>query len=54
MKTTDIKTIIFDFGGVIIDIDPQLTMNGFAKLGARKLDADQTQDLIHNIIRKFG
>ena len=53
MKTTDIKTIIFDFGGVIIDIDPQLTMNGFAKLGARKLDADQTQDLIHNIIRKF-
>lgn len=53
MKTSDINTIIFDFGGVIIDIDPQLTMDGFAKLGARKLDADQTQDLIHNLIRKF-
>ena len=53
MKTSDIETIIFDFGGVVIDIDPKLTMNEFAKLGARKLDADQTQDLIYNIIRKF-
>jgi glucose-1-phosphatase len=53
MKTSDINTIIFDFGGVIIDIDPQLTMNEFAKLGAKKLDEDQTQHLIHNIIRKF-
>jgi len=53
MKTSDIETIIFDFGGVIIDIDPQLTMNEFAKLGARKLDVDQTQELINNIIRKF-
>ena len=53
MKTSDIETIIFDFGGVILDIDPQLTMDEFAKLGARKLDADQTQNLINNIIRKF-
>lgn len=53
MKTSDIETIIFDFGGVVIDIDPQLTMTEFGKLGSRKLDADQTQDLIQNIIRKF-
>jgi len=53
MKTSEIETIIFDFGGVIIDIDPELTMNGFAKLGAKKLNADQTHHLIHNIIRKF-
>jgi putative hydrolase of the HAD superfamily len=53
MKTSDIETIIFDFGGVIIDIDPQITINEFAKLSARKLDEDQTQELINNIIRKF-
>jgi putative hydrolase of the HAD superfamily len=53
MKTSDINTIIFDFGGVIIDIDPQLTMNEFEKLGAKKLNEEQTQFLIHNIIRKF-
>ena len=53
MKTKDIKTIIFDFGGVIIDIDPELTMKEFAKLGARKLDPGQMNEFINNIIRKF-
>jgi len=53
MKRPEINTIIFDFGGVIIDIDPQLTMNEFAKLGAKKLSEEQTNFLIHNIIRKF-
>ena len=53
MKTSDIDTIIFDFGGVIIDIDPQLTMNEFAKLGARKLDPDEVQDMIATLIRRF-
>jgi putative hydrolase of the HAD superfamily len=28
----EIDTIIFDFGGVILDIDPQKTANAFAKL----------------------
>ena len=27
----DIKNIIFDFGGVVLDIDPQLTVNEFIK-----------------------
>jgi putative hydrolase of the HAD superfamily len=53
MNTKDIKTIIFDFGGVIIDIDPELTMKEFAKLGARKLDPGQMNEFVSNIIRKF-
>jgi putative hydrolase of the HAD superfamily len=53
MKSSDIDTIIFDFGGVIIDIDPQLTMNEFAKLGARRLDPDEVQDMISTLIRRF-
>ena len=53
MKTSQIETIIFDFGGVILDIDPLLTMNEFGKLGAKELDEDQLQFLIKNIIRKF-
>lgn len=48
-----IETIIFDFGGVIIDIDPELTMKEFGKLGARKLDPAQMNDFVNNIIRKF-
>ena len=31
-----IENIIFDFGGVILDIDPQLTINAFIKLGYPK------------------
>lgn len=53
MKTADIETIIFDFGGVIIDIDPQLTMNEFARLGARKLNPEELQDMITTLVRRF-
>lgn len=53
MKIKDINTIIFDFGGVIIDIDPELTMKEFGKLGARKLDASLMNEFVTNIIRKF-
>jgi putative hydrolase of the HAD superfamily len=53
MKTADIETIIFDFGGVIIDIDPMLTMNEFARLGARELDPDEIQDMINTLVRRF-
>lgn len=49
MKNSKIKTIIFDFGGVILDIDPQLTYNEFAKFGPKSFQDDQ----IHAIIRKF-
>ena len=53
MKTMEIEAIIFDFGGVILDIDPHLTMKEFEKLGARKLDEEQTCDFIDTLVSKF-
>lgn len=49
MKNPKIETIIFDFGGVILDIDPQLTYNEFAKFGPKKF----TDDKIQAIVKKF-
>lgn len=47
-----IETIIFDFGGVIIDIDPQLTIDEFAKLGFNELEKTNTAEFTE-LIRKF-
>jgi putative hydrolase of the HAD superfamily len=41
MKNSKIETIIFDFGGVILDIDPQLTYNEFAKFGPKSIQDDK-------------
>ncbi len=49
----DIEAIIFDFGGVILDIDPRLTMKEFEKLGARKLNENQTREFVEKIVSKF-
>ncbi len=49
----DFKTIIFDFGGVIIDINPQLTINEFDKLGMADTDTFLKPDFINEVIRKF-
>ena len=52
MNTKKIETIIFDFGGVVIDIDPQLTISEFVKLGfnyPEKTNSDEFTQLI----RKF-
>ncbi|RLD88150.1 MAG: HAD family phosphatase [Bacteroidetes bacterium] len=49
----DFKTIIFDFGGVVIDIDPQLTINAFDKLGMTDSGTFLQPDFINNVIRKF-
>jgi len=49
----ELKTIIFDFGGVILDIDPQLTINEFEKLGMNNSASFQKPDFINQIIRKF-
>jgi putative hydrolase of the HAD superfamily len=44
MKTRkEIKNIIFDFGGVIIDIDFWLSINAFVKLGAENFDEVYSQ-----------
>jgi putative hydrolase of the HAD superfamily len=48
-----LKTIIFDFGGVILDIDPQLTINHFDKLGMDDSSKFLEKDFINNVIRKF-
>lgn len=49
VKLTDFDTIIFDFGGVILDIDPDLTRRRFAELlgveKAMKLEAERLPQL---------
>ena len=52
MKPKKIETIIFDFGGVILDIDPQLTINEFAKLGFTDLEKANSEEFTQ-LIRKF-
>ncbi len=49
----DIKNIIFDFGGVVLDIDPQLTVNEFIKLGFKDFDKLLTPEFTEEIIGKF-
>jgi len=48
-----LKTIIFDFGGVILDIDPQLTINHFEKLGMEDSSKFLEEKFINNVIKKF-
>ena len=48
-----IENIIFDFGGVILDIDPQLTINAFIKLGYPKDKKLDGQDFYLKVIHKF-
>lgn len=47
-----IKNIIFDFGGVVIDIDEQLTINEFAKLGVEDISKANSPEFIE-IVGKF-
>lgn len=53
MKAKDIKTIIFDFGGVILDIDPQITIKEFQKMGFNDIAKTESKEFIEDIIRKF-
>lgn len=48
-----IKNIIFDFGGVVLDIDPQLTIDEFVKLGFTDFDKLSDPDFTDEIIGKF-
>ncbi len=48
-----IKTIIFDLGGVVLDIDPQLSINEFKKLGLKDDSLFKNNEFIDNVIRKF-
>lgn len=49
----EIKNIIFDFGGVILDIDPQRTVDEFIKLGFTDVDKLSTPAFIEEILGKF-
>ncbi len=49
----EIKTIIFDLGGVVLDIDPQLSINEFKKLGLKDESLFRDRDFIDKVIRKF-
>ncbi|MCB9205062.1 MAG: HAD family phosphatase [Flavobacteriales bacterium] len=43
MKPTDYPNIIFDLGGVILNIDYQRTIKAFAELGAKNVDEKYSQ-----------
>ncbi len=49
----EIKNIIFDFGGVVLDIDPQLTVNEFIKLGFTNFAKLMSPEFTEEIIGKF-
>jgi putative hydrolase of the HAD superfamily len=54
MKNNDtIKNIIFDFGGVILDIDPQQTNEALQELGFNDVNRFQERDFQTNIMEKF-
>lgn len=49
----EIKNIIFDFGGVLVDLDKQRCIEAFDKIGAHKIvkyvDECRQEDLFHDL-----
>ena len=48
-----IKNIIFDFGGVICDLDISRTEKKFAEMGVKKFDRDHPITEMNDLIRRF-
>ncbi len=48
-----IENIIFDFGGVIIDIDPLMTVKELEKLGCHNIYKLKSKDFYEKVIFKF-
>ena len=48
-----IENIIFDFGGVVLDIDPQLTVKEFEKLGFKHKEKIDTPEFTRDLLCKF-
>lgn len=48
-----IRTIIFDFGGVVLDIDPSLTLKELANLGFKNTDVFITSEFQEGVMNKF-
>lgn len=53
MEMNNIDTIIFDFGGVLIDINYDLTSRAFQRLGFNNFDAFYTQATQSNLFDDF-
>ncbi|MDP3443204.1 MAG: HAD family phosphatase [Ignavibacteria bacterium] len=54
MKTNEtIQNIIFDFGGVILDIEPQQTINELIKLGVKDVSVFNSPDFQNEVMNKF-
>ena len=49
----NIRNIIFDFGGVILDIDTVQTLNQLKSLGVKDLDIFQSPEFQHEVMGKF-
>ncbi len=49
----DIENIIFDFGGVIIDIDPMMTVKALEKLGFHDIERLKSKDFYEKVIYHF-
>jgi len=47
-----IKNLIFDLGGVILDINPQLTIEAFRKMGLDRVPEKEAEELQVNILHK--
>jgi glucose-1-phosphatase len=48
-----IRNIIFDFGGVVLDIDPSLTLKELANLGFKNTEVFVTPDFQEGVMNKF-
>ncbi len=48
-----VKNILFDFGGVVLDIDPVQTINELKKLGFEDVDLLERPDFKEQIMNKF-
>lgn len=50
---SSISSIIFDFGGVILDIDPQQTLLALKSLGVENTDIFQSKEFQKQVMEKF-
>lgn len=52
-KSLDISDIIFDLGGVVLDIDYRLTLRAFTQLGAKNLEEIYTLTAQREVVSQF-
>jgi putative hydrolase of the HAD superfamily len=53
MKKGKIRNIIFDLGGVIVNLNPQLTVDGFRKLGWSNFYNEETKSFNQQLFKLF-